>query len=204
MKVIVFGPPCSGKTTLSALLAQHLGVAHISFQKLCTEQLKIRSKIGEKWKYYMDSKTPFDENLANEIAFGALSSHNSFVIEGYPKRSYEIDFFCKSSGNPDLLVVLSAHEDLLVLRSQKRRVCNDCESTFSIDLLGGGCPLCGKLGQIRSGDDLESFEKRLIEYRMQENEAMPQLQRVALQCMRFLTDSIFPQEVLDSIKENIS
>lgn len=198
MKIIVFGPPCSGKTTVAAALAERLGIAHLSFQGLCVAQFKANSEIGLRWNYYMSNGKPFDESLANCIASESLRTHKAFVIEGYPKRRYEVSFFCACVGSPDLALVLSASRESLYMRAQRRRVCIACNLTFSLDYFDL-CPQCGNLGAVRKEDSPDRLAVRLDEYQMQENDILPELGRISLQCFSLSTDNESPVDVLESI-----
>jgi adenylate kinase len=200
--ILFFGPPCSGKTTTAKLLASNLGLSHISFQELCLTEAEAQSELGQRWSFYMNSGRPFDRDLANQIAQKALNSHDSFVLEGYPKRKYEVEFFYAACGSPDMALVLNAQETLLYSRCQKRRICSQCNQTFSIDL-SNMCPQCGGVGQKRHEDNVETFAERLVEYRMQAKETVPELKRIAARFMQLSTDELAPEVVVEFIKREL-
>ena len=151
----------------------------------------------------MTSGQPFDQNLANQIAQGAIRSQNDFVMEGYPKRKYEVEFFKAIAGSPDLVVVLNAQEALLYSRCQKRLICSQCEHTFSGDVKSL-CPHCGATSNRRPEDSDEALVKRLIEYSIQAQEAIPELNKIALRFLEIATDTLAPEDILARIKQELN
>ena len=57
MKIVIFGPPGSGKGTYASRLMNKLGVPHISTGDLVREEIRNKTPLGNKIEKYSSSGT---------------------------------------------------------------------------------------------------------------------------------------------------
>lgn len=93
-KILLLGPPGSGKTTIIAEINRKLGLVPISVSKLLMDQVERKTEVG---KEVADSlKT--GKMVSDEIIFGLLKNRleaadcrlNGYVLEGFPKNENQV------------------------------------------------------------------------------------------------------------------
>jgi adenylate kinase family enzyme len=141
VKAVVFGPPCGGKTTVANALADRfVGTKLLSMRGMCLREVAHDTFDGRTWWDYERKRLPLPIGLTNRIVGKHLRATPSFVIDGFPKTSEELDFFLDTVGPPTHLFVVQAHFDEIVARARGRFECSDCLTTFPSDIVE--CPRC--------------------------------------------------------------
>lgn len=178
MKIIVFGPPCSGKTTISMAVADHYPSVHrLSFRAICQAARESGTPDGLCWSEFERTRTPFPAGLTDRIALPHLKAAPEFVIDGYPKTICEVAFFLKEVGRPSHLLVVHETEVELLHRAQNRLECPVCMRPFSRST--ACCPSCGAAGRPRAEDSPQMVQRRLEEYRSVSTLSLPRLREIA-------------------------
>ena len=123
MRVVLLGPPGSGKGTQAARLKDYLQVPHISTGDLLRAEVAAGSPLGMQAKEVM-ARGDF---VSDEILLGMLEDRlarpdtaNGFILDGYPRNQVQADALgalLKKIGQPmDYAVQLEVPTDLLVDR----------------------------------------------------------------------------------------
>ncbi|MDO5610161.1 MAG: adenylate kinase [Pseudomonadota bacterium] len=123
MRLVLLGPPGSGKGTQAARLKEHLQVPHISTGDLLRAEVAAGSKLGLEAKEVMAR----GELVSDAILLGMLEDRFSrsdtaqgFILDGYPRNLAQADALGKlleKIGQPfDAAVQLDVPTDLLVER----------------------------------------------------------------------------------------
>lgn len=88
MKIIILGPPGSGKSTQAELLAKFMGVPCLEAGNLLYYLSQEDSKEGQKIKKTMESGDLVEDELTIETISGQLKStsyKNGVIIDGFPR-----------------------------------------------------------------------------------------------------------------------
>ncbi len=106
MRVVILGPPGSGKGTQAAMLVEHLGVPHISTGALLRDAAKQGTELGIKAKIIIDK----GELVPDEIMLGLVEERlgqadvaNGFILDGYPRnvsQARSLDQMLERLGQP--------------------------------------------------------------------------------------------------------
>ena len=123
MRLVLLGPPGSGKGTQAARLNDYLQVPHISTGDLLRAEVAAGSPLGMQAKEVM-ARGDF---VSDEILLGMLEDRlarsdtaNGFILDGYPRNQVQADALgalLKKIGQPmDYAVQLEVPTDLLVDR----------------------------------------------------------------------------------------
>jgi adenylate kinase len=182
MRIVLFGPPGSGKGTQASLLKERSGAAHISTGDTLREAVANRTEVGLKAKSYMDRGELVPDDVVIAIAKEKLASvgDSGFILDGFPRtiaQAEALDVALADLGKPlDAVVNLRVDEEELVRRLSGRRVCPVCGEPFHLDSkpsqAGRKCDRCGGDLMHRDDDKPEAIRNRLNIY---ENQTAPVL-----------------------------
>lgn len=85
MRLILIGPPGSGKGTQAKLLSQRLGLAHISTGDMLREAIRTGTPAGRRAQPFVGGGQLVPDELVNQIIaeyFGRDERPENFVMDG--------------------------------------------------------------------------------------------------------------------------
>lgn len=157
------GPPASGKSTQGRLLSSRAGFEYISWGGISRLLKKGNTALGSRLRECDRECQPhpareISEHLINHFIMPAELAGKSWIIDGFPRSLAEFEAF------EDLLrtqllslshvVILSLNEETSLSRARGRRICPECDATFSEEDDLDVCPRDGADLQTRSDDSL--------------------------------------------------
>ncbi len=171
MKIVMLGPPGSGKGTYSSRLSKKLGIPHISTGDLLREEVSKGSDLGKKAKEYMDK----GELVPNEIVLEILKQRlqqpdceKGFILDGFP-RNLEQAKILETITKIDLVIYLDVPDEIIIERLSNRRICKKCGAIYNLKTMPpkvpGKCDICGGELYQREDDKPEVVKRRLETYR---------------------------------------
>ncbi len=89
MRIVLLGPPGSGKGTQATLLKERLGVPHISTGDLLRSAVADRTPLGLKAKEAMDAGNLVSDDLVLgliEERMGLQDVKAGYILDGYPRN----------------------------------------------------------------------------------------------------------------------
>lgn len=168
-KIILLGPPGSGKGTQAELLGDKLGFVRLSTGDMLREAVRNQTELGKKAKEFMDSGAL----VPNDLIIGLMKSKieglsGAFLLDGFPRTIEQADALAAEI-DIDVAINLDVDDDELVNRLTKRRSCPDCNAVYHLlykpPKKDGICDKCnGKLYQ-RDDDTEKTVRNRLKVYR---------------------------------------
>jgi adenylate kinase len=125
MRLLIMGPPGAGKGTQAALIAQRLGVPHISTGDLFRANLTEGTALGLEAKKYMDAGEYVPDSVTNGMVRDRLKQNDAtdgFLLDGYPRTVAQVaELDGMLAGNKiDRVIVLTADTDEVVTRLLRR------------------------------------------------------------------------------------
>ncbi|MFP4170018.1 MAG: adenylate kinase [Methanomassiliicoccales archaeon] len=169
LKIVLLGPPGSGKGTQAERLTRELGLAHISTGDLLREAVKSGSELGSKAKSYMDAGELVPDDLVIEMVGEKIRGlDDGYVLDGFP-RNLEQARDLERITEVDAVVDLRVDEEELVDRLSKRRTCDSCGAVYHLRFnppeREGRCDRCGGQLYQREDDSEGTIRERLRVYR---------------------------------------
>ncbi|MGO1320483.1 MAG: adenylate kinase [Galactobacter sp.] len=126
-RLLIVGPPGSGKGTQASRITSALSVVAISTGDIFRANVKELTPLGVEAKKYMDAGDYVPDSVTNAMVRDRLAQDdvaNGFLLDGYPRtlaQVDELDDILKSNGeNLDAVILLTADEGELVARLLKR------------------------------------------------------------------------------------
>lgn len=93
MRVLLMGPPGSGKGTQGQLISQRLGVPHVSTGDLFRAHLDKGSPLGITAGMFMDSGSYVPDRITNAMVRERLDQPDAqagFLLDGYPRTLEQV------------------------------------------------------------------------------------------------------------------
>jgi adenylate kinase len=174
MRIVLIGPPGSGKGTQAIRLAGRYGVPAISTGDMFRQAVRARTRVGRAAKEYMDQGLLVPDDVTIEAVKERLREQDTrggFILDGFPRsleQATALDMILREAGVAlDVVISLEVPEHLLVRRATGRRCCR-CGATYHITNdppeVEGKCDECGQPLFHRRDDTEEVISERLKTY----------------------------------------
>ena len=171
LRVVLLGPPASGKGTQGRRLAASPGLGYLSTGALLREQMEMGSDLGKQAEPILARGEYLPDDLMCPILADWLSRQSSgWVLDGFPRSLPQAvfldDWLARHGLKLDAAVSLEVPFDQLLARIQNRVECPECRWSGQRGHLtsGGECPVCGSSAGSRADDSEENFRSRHAEF----------------------------------------
>ena len=200
MKLILLGPPGSGKGTIASKLAQEFGYKHISTGDAFREAIRNKTPIGLEAKKYLDRGELVPDKITVNVLKEKISGAEDFILDGYPRTIPQADAIKDMKIN--LVINIEVSEKNIVERISGRRTCENCGKVYHLKFIpppeDGKCECGGKLIQ-RSDEQPEVVKDRLKEYDKKTAPLIDYYQQKGL--LKTIDGNPAPKEVYDCVKD---
>jgi adenylate kinase len=122
-KMLIIGPPGSGKGTQAERISERLGVVAISTGDIFRANVKGETPLGIEARNYMDAGEFVPDSVTNKMVRDRLSEsdvENGFLLDGYPRTTAQVDYLdgilATSEEKLDVVLQLTANDEELVAR----------------------------------------------------------------------------------------
>ena len=178
MRIVLLGPPGSGKGTQAQLLVEKFGVPQISTGDILRDNIAKKSDLG----IFADKLLKKGELVPDDLILSMIetildgdNARSGFIFDGFPRT------IPQAEGLDDLLeerdiginyvISLEISEDEIVHRLSARWSCPNCGSLFNTfshpSSKAGICDNCGSDLQQREDDRPDTVRHRLAVYSRQ-------------------------------------
>lgn len=178
MRLIMIGPPGSGKGTQARLLSKTLKVPHISTGDILRDAVKKRTQIGLKAKEYMDKGDLVPDEILLEVIKDRIQRPDckkGFILDGFPRTLTQAvgleRIFQETEQALDYVLKLKVSDGQVIKRLSGRQACSQCGADFNIyskpPRIQNMCDRCGGKLEQRSDDKENVILNRLQVYKKQ-------------------------------------
>jgi adenylate kinase len=171
MKIVLFGPPGSGKGTQAELLKEKEGFYHFSTGDLFRYEISRQSELGNKVKKYLENGLLVPDEIVIAVVEDFLKDNyeKKIVFDGYPRtipQAQALDeFLSQKNKKVDFCFLIELSEEEIIRRLTARRVCQNCGAIYNLNFkmpkVENICDLCGG-NLIQRDDDKEEVIKERI------------------------------------------
>jgi adenylate kinase len=175
-RIMLLGPPGSGKGTLGERLTEELGIPSISTGDIFRQNIADGTALGKKAQSYMDKGALVPDEVVIDLVNDRLSKPDAadgFMLDGFPRtvaQAEALDSFLESNGiSLDKVIYIDVPKDVLIKRITGRRICRGCGKIYNISgsfapKQEGKCDVCGGDLYQRSDDTEATAENRINVY----------------------------------------
>jgi adenylate kinase len=171
MRIVILGPPGSGKGTYSSRLSARLGIPHISTGDIFREEIKSGSELGRRISEYVSNGRLVPDDTVNKVMEKRLSKEDcgrGFILDGYPRTIQQAEFLDRLS-KIDVVINLNVPDEVIVRRLSSRLICKKCGAIYNKITLppkvDGVCDKCGGELYQREDDKPEVVRERIKIYK---------------------------------------
>jgi len=173
MRVVLLGPPGSGKGTHGKRLAASMGVPLISTGDILREAIAAGTRLGQAAQEDVKSgRLVADATVLGiiETRLGQRDAEQGFVLDGFPRTTAQADGLAALLGERriDRVVNLVVPAETVVSRLKDRWLCPNCGAIYNVATLppkaDGTCDNCGAKLIQRADDRPETVRARLEVY----------------------------------------
>jgi adenylate kinase len=177
MRLVLVGPPASGKGTQAELLSRRLGATHVSTGVILREAIRQTTPTGRAAEPLIRQGRLAPDTLVNEVVaelFRRPDRPTRFVMDGYPRTYPQAVAFdallAQQFLTLDAVIELTLPDDAAVARVGGRRCCTSpaCGVCYNLALrpprVPDTCDRCGGPLTERDDDTEITVRRRLAEY----------------------------------------
>jgi len=171
VRLVLIGPPGSGKGTQARLLRERLGARHISSGDLLRDAVRRQTPKGLEAKAYMDRGKLVPDALVVSLIEEQLRAIDGqeFLLDGFPRNLEQAQTLAELLDELELpidhVISLRVPAEEVVRRLSGRRTCSGCGAMFHTAFLppkkAGRCDHCGGALVQRDDDREETVRSRL-------------------------------------------
>ena len=166
MKLVIFGPPGSGKGTYASRLRSKLNIASISTGDIFREAVKQGIELGKRVQKYLDSGQLVPDDTVIKVVRDRITQpdcEKGFILDGFPRTIEQVKALEKTV-KIDAVINLLVPEQIIIERLSNRRTCKNCGEIYNLKTLKprkeGICDKCsGPLIQ-RKDDTIPVIKER--------------------------------------------
>ncbi len=173
MKIVIFGPPGSGKGTYASRLFDLIKTPHISTGDLVRQEIKDRTETGKKIEAYTRRGVLVPDDVVIELLKKRISQPDcasGFILDGFPRTIPQAEALGKISPI-EIVINLDVPDEVIIERLSSRLTCKSCGEIYNRRFLKpkveGICDKCGGQLYTREDDKPEVIRERLKTYQRQ-------------------------------------
>ena len=175
MRLILLGPPGSGKGTQANLLQDKFSIPKISTGDILRAAVEDDTELGRQAKKFMDK----GELVPDEVVICLIKERivepdceEGYILDGFPRTIVQAEKLAETLAamdkDIDSVVDLEVDREELLVRLSGRRTCKNCGTMFHqtshLPKVSGICDECGGELYQRPDDNEETIVKRLEVY----------------------------------------
>lgn len=173
MRIILLGPPGSGKGTQGDLIEREFGFPKISTGDLLREAVRKGTSLGKKAETIMNRGDLVSDELVLEMVAERIAKEDcqkGYVLDGFPRNLEQAHMLESLASRPyEIVLDFRVSEERLIERLSSRKICTQCGRVYNnlvkLPNQPDLCDTCGGELNQRKDDKPEVIRDRLKVYR---------------------------------------
>lgn len=173
-RILLLGPPGSGKGTQSVRVAAHLHLPHIATGDLFREEIAAQTELGILANSFIAHGNLVPDEVTNAVVREHLAQSDAegFVLDGYPRtldQARALEENLSNLNRPlDDAFLIDVPDDAIVQRAIGRVLCPGCGAIYHLQFkppsVAGICDDCRSVLVVRDDDTPSTVRHRLAVY----------------------------------------
>jgi len=172
MRIILFGPPGSGKGTQGDLVEHRYGIPKISTGDILRRAVRERTPLGIRAEIMMNRGDLVSDEVVEGLVrerLAAPDARRGYLLDGFPRTLAQVRSLEAMDGDrPEVVIMIDVDRDTLIERMQGRLTCRKCGAVYNLLLqkprAEGRCDVCGGELYKRADDRPDVIRERLRVY----------------------------------------
>lgn len=176
-RIVILGPPGSGKGTQAVRIASELGIKHLSTGDILRNAVARKTDLGVQAEDYMRRGLL----VPDDIMLGMIREEidalgdSGWILDGFPRTLNQAEALSEMLEERglelDRVVLLEVDSEIIVARLTSRLVCAECGAVYNLNSLDAAetqtCSRCGGDLVKRPDDEEETVHRRIRVYEEQ-------------------------------------
>lgn len=208
MKLVIFGPPGSGKGTYASRLRSKLNIATISTGDIFRKAVKQGTELGKKTKKYLDSGQLVPDETVIKVVRDRIAKpdcEKGFILDGFPRTVEQVKALEKTV-KIDAIINLLVPEQIIIERLSNRRTCKNCGEIYNLKTLKpkkeGICDKCGGPLIQRKDDTIPVIKERFQVFEKQTRPLIKYYENKT-SLVNVVCNHLPPEDVIEQIMEEL-
>lgn len=175
MRIILFGPPGSGKGTQGDLIEKRYGLPKVSTGDLLRQAVRDGTPLGRRAEAIMRQGLLVNDEIVEELVrerIGKPDCRNGYLLDGFPRNLSQVKILEAMDGaRPEIVIEIDVTSGEIIERLSRRRTCSACKAIYGLagqaPRVEGRCDACGGALYQRPDDRPEVIAERLRVYEEQ-------------------------------------
>ncbi|EKX54395.1 hypothetical protein GUITHDRAFT_91639, partial [Guillardia theta CCMP2712] len=168
LKVVIFGPPASGKSVQSTELAKKLGLVHVCTGDLLRFHIENETQVGLKARSSLASGTLLSDDVIIPLIKERMSHldvrQRGWILDGFPRTIRQIQALKEMELDPDFFFLLEVPDAVVLERALGKRVDSQTGKIYHTSFHPPPHHLVHRL-RAQTSDSREGTLRRLQTYR---------------------------------------
>jgi adenylate kinase len=172
MRIILFGPPGSGKGTQGDLVEKEYGFPKVSTGDLLRQAVRDRTPLGRRAEALMNRGLLVSDDIVEGLVRERIARpdcRRGYLLDGFPRNPAQVKILEAMDGRrPEVVIEIVVAPETIVERLGNRRLCANCGAIYNLaehpPKVEGRCDVCGGPLEQRRDDRPEVIVERLRVY----------------------------------------
>ena len=193
MRILIMGPPGSGKGTQGKIVAEALKIPHISTGDIFRQAMGDSSPQSQELKALINKGQLVPDSLTNAMVFKRLEADDckvGYILDGFPRTLAQAkaldEYLAEKHQGIDYVVMLDVAEETIVCRILNRKFCKSCGGSFNVTTnppkVDDICDYCGESLSARDDDNEETVLDRIKVYERETKPLIEFYERKGIVC----------------------
>ena len=206
-KIIILGPPGSGRTYQAQKIATKYGLEFVSTSQLLRDTVNRKTEVGQNIASLLRAGDRVPDFVINDLVQKRLNQTNckmnGWVLDGFPKTTDQARALKEFKINPTHVFILECPDSLVYERCEQRRIDPLTGKYYNLSSLPEDPKVTERLAKMPE-DDTEVVKKRLLQYKENATKLHTDYAKLATTIKADQDDSIITELIGDTIENSIS